>query len=177
MAYLRSASVNFILLTVMALLLFSACDQIPGSARSEPEMTTTAGAVTHIGQRVDLDCGGSDFRLFRVSLEAGREAVTLFKGPDELRTEILPAPNEVKKFKLDPLRKTDDGFEMSVEYGDRYYHTKRFEFECDEGEFVFAKLRSERFDTRNPSRISKKESAVKPRTTWERFGLRLYLID
>ena len=177
MAYVRSAFVNLVLLLALALLLFSACDQIPGSAKAEPEMTTTAGAVTHIGQRVDLDCGGSDFRLFRVSLEGGREAVSLFKGADELRTEILPAPNEVKKFKLDPLRRTDSGFEMSVEYGDRYYHTKRFEFECDEGEYVLAKMRSERFDTRNPSRISRKESAVKPRTTWDRFGLRLYLID
>jgi len=177
MAFLRSALVNLVLLVVTALLLFSACDQIPGGSKSEPKMTTTAGQVVRIDQRLDLECGGVDFRLFRVALEGGKDAVTLFKGPNETRTEILPAPNEVKKFKLDPLRKTENGFEMSMEYGDRYYHAKRFEFECDEGEFVLAKMKSERFDTKNPSRISRKESAVKPRTTWERFGLRLYLID
>ncbi len=140
-------------------------------------MTTTAGEVLHIDQRVDLDCGGTDFRLFRLSLQGGAEAVSLYKGPDELRTERLPNQAEVKKFKLDPLRKTENGFELSMEYGDRYYHSKRFEFECDNGEFVLTRMSADRFDTNNPSRISKKDSAVKARTPWERFGLRLYLID
>lgn len=178
MSRIEKTFVNLILLAVTALSLFSACDKIPGTNTStQPEMSTTAGKVTHIDQRLDLVCGESDFRMFRVALEGGGDAVTMFKGADEVRTERLPNQSEVKKFKLDPLRKTDDGFELSAEYGDRYYHTKRFIFECEEGEFRLVKIRSERFDTKNPSRLSNRETSVKPKTPWAEFGLRLYLID
>lgn len=158
-------------------ILFSACASSPGTNTSAPSLSTTAGKVLHISQRVDLECGGSDFRLMRVSLEGGTEAVTLFKGADEVRTERLPSQSEVKKFKLDPLRKTENGFEMSVEYGDRYYHSRRFEFECKEGAFHLEKMKADRFDTQNPSRVSKKETPVRPSIPFEQFGLRLYLID
>lgn len=177
MSLIKTAFINLILLTVTALSLFSACDNIPGAKTERPTMKTTAGDVLHIDQRVDLECGGNDFRLFRLTLKGGKEGVTLFKGAGEVRTELLPSQSEVKKFKLDPLRKTDDGFVLSAEYGTRFYHTKRFEFVCEEGAFRLAKMRSERFDTNNPSRISRKEMNVKPKTPWEEFGLRLYLID
>ncbi|HUF04175.1 MAG TPA: hypothetical protein VMM38_08360 [Aridibacter sp.] len=170
---------NYRLLAIVtALPLFLAsCESLPGTNTSNTTLETTAGKVAHIAERVDLECGGTDFRLFRVSLENGTEAVTLFKGEKEVRTERLPSQTEVKKFKLDPLRKTDEGFELSVEYGDRYYHSKRFGFDCVEEGFHLARMKSERFDTQNPGRISRKESVVRPRRPWEEFGLRLYLID
>lgn len=158
-------------------LLFSACESLPGTNTSNTTLETTAGKVAHIAERVDLECGGEDYRLFRVTLENGTEGVTLFRGDKEVRTERLPSQTEVKKFKLDPLRKTDEGFELSVEYGDRYYHSKRFGFDCVDGEFQLTRMKSERFDTQNPGKISRKESAVRPRRGWAEFGLRLYLID
>ncbi|QQS41702.1 MAG: hypothetical protein IPM63_01790 [Acidobacteriota bacterium] len=167
-----------ILLSCALPLLFSACKSLPGTnSTSNTTLETSAGKVTHIAERVDLECGGEDFRLFRVTLENGTEGVTLFKGDKEVRTERLPTQTEVNKFKLDPLRKTDEGFELSVEYGDRYYHSKRFGFDCVDGEFQLSRMKSERFDTQNPGKISRKESAVRPRRAWAEFGLRLYLID
>lgn len=177
MSLVRSIFVNLVLFAVTGLSFFSACDQIPGSNTEEPALSTTAGKAVHISQRLDLECGGKDYRVMRIDLEKGGEAVTMFKGADEVRTELLPGQGDIKKFKLDPLRKTDKGFEMSMEYGGRYYHSRRFEFECGDGGFRLVKMKSDRFDTNNPARISKKNTLVKPSVPFERFGLRLYLID
>ena len=174
---MKSAFVQLTLFSAICLSVFSACDQIPGNEPSTPSLTTTAGEVAHIAQRVDLECGGADFRMFRLTLKNGSEAISMFKGENEVRTELLPSGADVKKFKLDPLRKTDDGFEMSMEHGDRYYHSRLFEFECKDGSFHLVKMKADRFDTNNPSRVRKRDQAVKPSIPFERFGLRLYLID
>ncbi len=165
------------LLTVIGLSTFSACDELPGNEEPMPTLKITAGEVVHLAQRVDLECGGSDFRLFRVSLKNGSEALSMFKGENELRTELLPSGSDVKKFKLDPIRKTAKGFEMSMEHGERYYHSRLFEFECQDGSFHLVRMKADRFDTSNPSRIRKRDQAVKPSIPFEQFGLRLYLID
>jgi hypothetical protein len=179
MSLIRSIFINVILVVVTALSMFSACDNIPGPnpSSSQTELKTTAGDVQHIDQRVDLVCDDVDFRLFRITLKGGTEAVTLFKGKDEVRTERLPNQAEVKKFKLDPLRKSDKGFDLSVEYGTRFYHSKRFEFACEDGSFSLLRISSERFDTSNPAKISRRNEPVGRKTPWEEFGMRLYLID
>ena len=167
-----------LLLLSFPLLLFNACENLPiDSGSDEPELMTSVGKVARISQTVGLKCVNSDYRLMRVRLESGQEALTLFRTGAEVGTERLPTDSEVKKFQLDPLKKTANGFEISVEYGDRYYHTKIFEFECEKGEYLLKKFRSERFDTQNPGRVSKKSSAVNPPSTFDRFGLRIYLID
>ena len=54
-------------------------------------------------------------------------------------------------FALDEAKKTKTGFEISVEYGSRYYYHKRFIFICKRQRFYLSKVIVDSFDKVNPA--------------------------
>ena len=74
-------------------------------------------------------------------------------------------------FALDEAKKTKTGFEISVEYGSRYYYHKRFIFICKRQRFYLSKVIVDSFDKVNPEHWRKREIMVKPILPLEQFLL------
>ena len=74
-------------------------------------------------------------------------------------------------FALDEARKTKTGFEMSVEYGSRYYYHKRFIFICKQHRFYLSRVIVDSFDKNDPQHWRKKRLRIKPALPLERFSL------
>ncbi len=61
---------------------------------------------------------------------------------DEVEVAIkLPTDSDAQNFSLDSAEKTKEGFNITIEYGSRYYYKKQFYFICKEGDFYLREAR------------------------------------
>lgn len=134
-----------------------------------------------------LDCNNPDGYSLVVVEDPSRnieEAVTTPKllnivVGDEVMTAIkIPTQSDANGFALNWAKKTKEGFEISVEYGSRYYFEKQFNFICKEDSFYLYKVKIESFDKNDPESMDKpdeKEIQIKPNLPIEKFSLFDYL--
>lgn len=87
----------------------------------------------------------------------------------------MPNQNEFNGFSLDWAKKTKDGIEISVEYGSRYYFSKRFIFECNETELVLTQINTESFDKNKPDKWKNTQVKIKPPVPVSKFRIADYL--
>jgi len=144
-------------------------------------------AVGKNGSSKTLDCNDPNGYSLVVVEDPNRnieETVTVPKilnivVGDEIKTTIkIPTDSDANGFSLDSAEKTKQGFEISIQYGTRYYYEKRFDFVCEEGSFYFYKVKTEIRDKNYPEnwdKPDKKEIQIKPNLPIEKFSMLDYL--
>ncbi len=118
-----------------------------------------------------FDC--SDPNRYRVVEVRGPEAnyVNIARGGKVLRSIRLPTGMERNGFGFNWAKKTKGGFEISVEYGSRFYYGKRFNFICKRGTFYLNKVIMDSFDENNPEKWHKRMVRVTPDLPLEKFSI------
>jgi hypothetical protein len=100
---------------------------------------------------------------------------------DETKVAIkIPTDSDAQNFSLDSTAKTKEGFEITIEYGTRYYYQKRFDLICKEGNFYLDKVKVTSFDKFDPASRANwdtKEIKIRPNLPVEKFSIFDYLVD
>jgi hypothetical protein len=100
---------------------------------------------------------------------------------DETRVAIrIPTYSDANGFSLRSAEKTKEGFEITIEYGTRYYYQKQFDFICKEGDFYLYKVKVESFDKFDPAsreNWDRKEIEIKPNLPVGKFSIFDYLAN
>ena len=141
------------------------------------------------GDTMSLDCDDPSGYSLVVATDPERAAQNLGTVPrilnivagDEIKVAIkVPTDSDAQNFSLNSTGKTKGGFEITIEYGTRYYYQKQFNFICKEGNFYLYKVKVESFDKFNPaSRVNwtKKEIKINPNLPIEKFSIFDYLAN
>jgi hypothetical protein len=100
---------------------------------------------------------------------------------DETKVAIkVPSDSGAQNFVLSPPEKTKEGFEITIDYGTRYYYQKQFNFICKEGNFYLNKVRVVSFDKFDPvsrDNWDRKEIKINPNLPVEKFSIFDYLLN
>jgi hypothetical protein len=100
---------------------------------------------------------------------------------DKIRVAIkIPTDSDAQNFVLNSTEKTKEGFEITIEYGTRYYYKKQFNFVCEEGDFYLYKVKVEsfdKFDSVSRKKWDRKEVKVEPNLPIEKFSIFDYLLN
>src|SRR4030095_9323644 len=112
----------------------------PSSCMS-PQLAAVQNLKTDVGDPSKrVDCGGAiKFSVTEV-LKGEVRYVEIKEGVNILGTIRVFTGAEVNGCALDEAKKTKSGFEISVEYGSRYYYHKRFIFICKRQKFYLNKV-------------------------------------
>ena len=116
-----------------------------------------------------VNCGDQD-DLDVAVVDGENRVVNIAVGGKLLKTIEVPG------FSLGEARKTKEGFDISIEYGSRYYFSKRLMFECKKDGFYLTKIKVESFDKTNPSKWTNKTVMVKPPVSLRDFQLMKYAV-
>jgi hypothetical protein len=109
--------------------------------------------------------------------EPGANGVNIVQGGKALRSIRLPTDAERNGFGFNWARKTKEGFEVSVEYGSRYYYGKRFNFICKRHRFYLSKVIVDSFDKNKPKKWRKRVIRVKPNLPLEKFLIDDFMLE
>jgi len=116
-----------------------------------------------------VNCGDQD-DLDVAVVDGENRVVNIAVGGKLLKTIEVPG------FSLGEARKTKEGFEISIEYGSRYYFSKELMFECTKDGFYLTRIKVESFDKANPSKWTNKTVMVKPPVSLRDFQLMKYAV-
>lgn len=98
---------------------------------------------------------------------------------DEIRVAIkIPTDSDAQNFVLNSTEKTKEGFEITFEYGTRYYYEKKLNFICKDGNFYLYKVKVVSFDKFDPvsrENWDRKEIKIKPNLPIEKVSIFDYL--
>jgi hypothetical protein len=90
----------------------------------------------------------------------------------------LPTGQSQNGFALNSAKKTERGFEITIEYGSRIYYQKRFNFECQDHQFFLTKIDINTFDKQNPEKSWKETgTAIKPPVAISKFEVADYITN
>ena len=116
----------------------------------------------------NLDCDNPNgYDVIEIRDESN--SVNIVKGNTIYKTIKFPTGLERNGFGFNWAKKTAEGFEISVEYGSRYYYDKRFNFICKQNEFYLNKIIVDSFDKNNPEKWNTKVIKVKPNLNLDKF--------
>jgi hypothetical protein len=136
-----------------------------------------------------LDCSDPNAYSLVVVADPERESQNPGTAPrvlnivagDEIRTAIkVPTDSDAQNFSLSSTEKTKEGFEITIEYGTRYYYKKQFDFICKEGDLYLYKVKVESFDKFDPKSRAKwdrKEIEIRPDRPVGKFSIFDYLTN
>lgn len=129
-----------------------------------------------IVKKLTPKCGGKTFNIL-IANKNGNEYIVLAEDNTIRRTVQMPDKSDAANFSLDHFGETKNGFEIAVEYGDKYYYHKSFDFVCEKGDFYFNKVGVEKLEKNNPGKITRKDVKMNPKEPLERFSFTGFLID
>jgi hypothetical protein len=90
----------------------------------------------------------------------------------------LKLPSQEKSYYLlRGVKKIQNGIEMDVEFGSRYYFYKKFIFVCNNGGLLLDQIKVESLDKAHPSNWKFRTVLVRPRILLNRFALDRYLTN
>ena len=140
-----------------------------------PRPNISATASPNVSPILNGVCENLDSLEVRTKEEANRTvSVTL----DGTLIKAIDVPRQIVSgvmgFSLNWAKTTKEGFEISIEYGSRYYFDKRLIFECIKDGFYLTKIHVESFDKHNPSKWTNKTIAVKPAVSLSKFDVMDY---
>jgi len=124
-----------------------------------------------------IDCAAPNSYSVAEVLRGGARYVDIAQGDTVLGSIRIFSDVERNGFALDEARKTKTGFEISVEYGSRYYYHKRFIFICKRHKFYLRKVIVDSFDKHNPEHWWTKVIRVKPILPLEKFFLDDFMLE
>lgn len=98
-----------------------------------------------------VDCNKIDYRFeIKYNPEVNSKSIVLFKESVRFHTIKLPSQVDYNGFSLNGIIKHENGLELNIEYGSRYYYQKQFYFDCKQAELFLTKVRVTTFDKHNP---------------------------
>lgn len=117
--------------------------------------------------------GCDDPNGFSVVEAADAEAhyVKIVRGDEVLHTIKTPTGANWNGFALDEAKKTREGFEISIEYGSRFYYHKTFIFVCRRHKFYLSKIMVDSFDKFHPQKGTERVVRVRPNLPLEKFAI------
>lgn len=134
-----------------------------------------------------LDCGDANSYNLVVEEDTSQDADDTFRKVlnvvvgDEIKTAIkIPTQADANGFSLNWAKKNKEGFEISIDYGSRYYFQKQFNFICKKGEFYLYQIKVESFDKHDRKSMEnwdKKVIKIKPNLPIEKFSIFDYLVN
>jgi len=101
--------------------------------------------------------------------EPGTHSVKIVRGGTVLHTIKLLTDEERNGFGFNGAKKTQEGVEISIEYGSRLYYHKTFTFICRQHNFYLSKIRVDSFDKHNPEKWKSKVIRVRPYLPLQKF--------
>ena len=116
-----------------------------------------------------VDCAEPNGYSVESGTEPGTNSVKIVSSGTVLHTIKLPSGEGLNGFAFDGVKKTNQGFEISIEYGSVIYYHKAFVFICRQHKFYLSKIRVDRFDRHNPEKWSRKVIRVQPNLPLEKF--------
>jgi hypothetical protein len=124
-----------------------------------------------------VDCAAPNGYSVAETLKAEARYVDIKQGDMVLGSIRIFSDAERNGFALDEAKTTKTGFEISVEYGSRYFYHKRFVFICKQHRFYLTRVFVDSFDKHNPEHWSKKAMRVRPALPLERFLLDDFMLE
>lgn len=132
--------------------------------------------IIKIDRSKTLKCDAKEY-----SVEEGTEpetkSVKIVRDGTVLHTIRLPTGVERNGFAFDWVKKTNEGFEIAVEYGSRNYYAKKFIFVCRQHKFYLTKIRVDSFDKHNPEKWTSKVIRVRPNLPVEKFSIDDFMLE
>jgi hypothetical protein len=183
---------KFMSVFVLFLSLFVGCatDSSPITTKSQNEKPpVSANNPSAVGQSqverpsVDnkssktLDCDDPKGYSVEEGTEPGAHPVNIVRDGRVLHTIKLPSGEGLNGFAFDGVKKTNQGFEISIEYGSVIYYHKAFVFICRRHKFYLSKIRVDSFNKHNPEKWSKKVIRVRPNVPLEKFSITDFMLE
>jgi len=138
-----------------------------------------------------LDCrNANDYRFVEVenanrkkdSVPVIPKDLNIIVGDEVISKIELPTESEVKNFSLNPVAKTETGFEIKVQWGGGLYHYEiQFNFRCKENNFYLYEVKKVSFSTTTPDsgnfwdKEESKVTKIEPNLPIEKFVMTDYL--
>lgn len=124
-------------------------------------------------------CPETEGYCLEVVEDAEREAknVNIIVGDKTKAVVKLPSPLDQNGYALNWAKKTDSGFEISIEYGSRIYFDKTFVFLKKNEDFHLTEIKVESFDKRETEKVTKKTVKINPPVSVEKFNIEDYMND
>ncbi len=125
------------------------------------------------------ECAEASDYCLKVVEDAEREAknINLVIGSNVKSIIKLPSPSDINGYALNWAKKTDNGFEVSIEYGSRNYFNKSFEFVKKDETFYLTEIKVKSFDKQNPEKVEKKTVKIQPSVSVDKFNIEDYMND
>lgn len=170
-----------VLLLLLCLIFFASCGSTKTSYSNNNQDFVTASpsvqsssAVPNPVQIENIDCNRPDQYSIEVSTDKAKTVNVLWNG--ELY-HAISVPRQIDAepmgFSLNWAKKNEKGFEISIEYGSRYYFDKTLFFECKKNDFFLTKAVVNSFDKRDPEKsFRKKIVAIKPEVALKDFQVK-----
>ena len=163
---MRACITWLVLLFVVSL---SPCNSQELAAVQNPHTTVTAPPKR-------VDCAPNGYSVAE-TLKGEARYVDIKQGDMVLGSIRIFSDAERNGFALDQAKTTKTGFEISVEYGSRYFYHKRFVFICKQHSFYLTRVFVNSFDKHNPEHWWKKAMRVRPALPLERFLLDDFMLE
>ena len=150
----------------------------PQEVKSTAEAPIPAIPITSISVKEEpskVNCGNPDTYGVLVVAEEKR---TVNITADGRLIKAIEVPwqidSGVSGFSLNWAKKTKSGFEISIEYGSRYYYNKRLIFVCKKDGFYLTSIEVDSHDHTNPENGTTKTLKVKPSVPLGEFHVMNY---
>jgi len=134
--------------------------------------SSSSAAKSHVD---DLDCG--DPKAYSVEEDPETNSLKIIRDGTVFHTIKLLSDAERNGFGFNGVKKTRDGFELSIEYGSVIYYAKTFMFTCRQHKLYLSKIRVESFNKHNPEKWSRKVVRVQPNVPLEKFSLTDFMLE
>jgi hypothetical protein len=122
-----------------------------------------------------VDCADPNGYRVEEATEPGTHSVNIVRDGGVLHTIKLLSDVERNGFGFEGVKKTSQGFEISIEYGSVIYYHKALIFVCRQHKFYLSKIKVDSFNKHNPEKWSKKVIRVRPSVPLEKFFITDYM--
>ena len=110
-----------------------------------------------------------------INAETNERQIVIYSDNNCIRILNLPTQDDCNGFSLNGIKQCKNGFEISIEFGSRYYFKKDFYFEYFDDEFYLSKIDENSFDKNAPNENKIKTCYFKPLVNIINFRITDYL--
>ena len=139
----------------------------PVVSAADPSVVVTATPDSRVTGAVKIKCKAEELEVqeFR-NAGPNRDEIRIVRpGGTILYTLKMPSVDDFQNFGTGPLVPSNDGFDVSVDWGSRIYHEVTFSFACREDELRLSTIKHSTLDKHDPENDAKSANrtiSVKP---------------
>lgn len=177
---------NRFMSVLVLLLLIVGCSTKSSPIAPKPIAANSSSAVaeSHVAGPSTADQGAKTFDCddpkgysVEEGTDPGTHSVKIVRDGTVLHTIKLLTDRDRNGFGFNGVKKTQEGFEISIEYGSVIYYGKTFTFICKNHKFYLSKIKVESFNKHNPERWSRKVIRVQPNVPLEKFSISDFMLE